>query len=139
MKTLSDIGLIGLAVMGENLILNMASKGYTVTAYNRSTDKVENFINGRAKGESIRGAYSVDELVQSLATPRKIMIMVKSGAPVDATIEQLLPLLEKGDIIIDGGNPVGNGMVFPNLLRRGGQSRRIRRIITLNGRRISKR
>ena len=113
MKTLSDIGLIGLAVMGENLILNMASKGYTVTAYNRSTDKVENFINGRAKGESIRGAYSVEELVQSLATPRKIMIMVKSGAPVDATIDQLLPLLDKGDIIIDGGNTH-----FPDTIRR---------------------
>ena len=113
MKTLSDIGLIGLAVMGENLILNMASKGYTVTAYNRSTDKVKNFINGRAKGESIRGAYSVEELVQSLATPRKIMIMVKSGAPVDATIDQLLPLLDKGDIIIDGGNTH-----FPDTIRR---------------------
>jgi 6-phosphogluconate dehydrogenase len=113
MKTLSDIGLIGLAVMGENLILNMASKGYTVTAYNRSTDKVEHFINGRAKGESIRGAYSVEELVESLATPRKIMIMVKSGAPVDATIDQLLPLLDKGDIIIDGGNTH-----FPDTIRR---------------------
>lgn len=113
MKILSDIGLIGLAVMGENLILNMASKGYTVTAYNRSIDKVENFINGRAKGECIRGAYSVEELVKSLATPRKIMIMVKSGAPVDATIDQLLPLLSKGDIIIDGGNTH-----FPDTIRR---------------------
>lgn len=113
MKTLSDIGLIGLAVMGENLILNMASKGYTVTAYNRSTDKVEHFINGRAKGMSIRGAYSVEELVNSLASPRKIMIMVKSGAPVDATIEQLVPHLDKGDIIIDGGNTH-----FPDTIRR---------------------
>lgn len=113
MKTLSDIGLIGLAVMGENLILNMASKGYTVTAFNRSTDKVENFINGRAKGKSIRGAFSVEELVASLEKPRKIMIMVKSGAPVDATIEQLLPLLEDGDIIIDGGNTH-----FPDTIRR---------------------
>jgi 6-phosphogluconate dehydrogenase len=113
MKKLSDIGLIGLAVMGENLILNMASKGYTVTAYNRSIDKVESFINGRAKGESIRGAYSVEELVESLAIPRKIMIMVKSGAPVDATIELLLPLLDKGDIIIDGGNTH-----FPDTIRR---------------------
>jgi 6-phosphogluconate dehydrogenase len=113
MKTLSDIGLIGLAVMGENLILNMASKGFTVTAYNRSTDKVENFINGRAQGLSIRGAYSVEELVQSLERPRKVMIMVKSGAPVDATIEQLVPFLEKGDIIIDGGNTH-----FPDTIRR---------------------
>lgn len=113
MKKLSDIGLIGLAVMGENLILNMASKGYTVTAYNRSTDKVENFINGRAKGQNIRGAYSIEELVESLASPRKIMIMVKSGAPVDATIDQLLPLLDKGDIIIDGGNTH-----FPDTIRR---------------------
>jgi 6-phosphogluconate dehydrogenase len=113
MKTLSDIGLIGLAVMGENLILNMASKGFTVTAYNRSTDKVENFINGRAQGLSIRGAYSVEELVQTLERPRKVMIMVKSGAPVDATIEQLVPFLDKGDIIIDGGNTH-----FPDTIRR---------------------
>ena len=113
MKTLSDIGLIGLAVMGENLILNMASKGYTVTAYNRSTDKVERFINGRAEGKSIRGAYSVEELVQSLEKPRKIMIMVKAGAPVDATIEQLIPHLDAGDIIIDGGNTH-----YPDTIRR---------------------
>jgi 6-phosphogluconate dehydrogenase len=113
MKTLSDIGLIGLAVMGENLILNMASKGYTVTAYNRSTDKVSDFISGRATGKTIRGAYSVEELVQSLEKPRKIMIMVKSGAPVDATIEQLIPHLDKGDIIIDGGNTH-----FPDTIRR---------------------
>jgi len=104
MKELSDIGLIGLAVMGENLILNMASKGFTVTAYNRSTDKVDAFLAGRAKGESIRGAHSVEELVQSLAKPRKIMLMVKAGKPVDAIIDQLLPLLDEGDIIIDGGN-----------------------------------
>ena len=113
MKPLSDIGLIGLAVMGENLILNMASKGFTVTAYNRSTDKVESFINGRAKGQTIRGAYSVEELVQSLQKPRKIMIMVKAGAPVDATIESLVPHLEKGDIIIDGGNTH-----YPDTIRR---------------------
>lgn len=104
MKELSDIGLVGLAVMGENLILNMASKGYTVTAYNRSTDKVDAFLAGRAKGQSIRGAHSVEELVQSLAKPRKVMLMVKAGGAVDAVIEQLLPLLDEGDIIIDGGN-----------------------------------
>lgn len=104
MKPLSDIGLVGLAVMGENLILNMASKGYTVTAYNRSVDKVDAFIEGRAKGKTIRGARSIEELVQSLAKPRKIMLMVKAGKPVDDFIEQLIPHLEPGDIIIDGGN-----------------------------------
>ncbi|WP_053980353.1 decarboxylating NADP(+)-dependent phosphogluconate dehydrogenase [Marinagarivorans algicola] len=113
MKELSDIGLIGLAVMGENLVLNMASKGFTVTAYNRSTEKVKNFVEGRAAGQSIRGAYSIEELVQSLAKPRKIMIMVKAGAPVDATIESLIPLLDEGDIIIDGGNTH-----YPDTIRR---------------------
>lgn len=104
MKPLSDIGLVGLAVMGENLILNMASKGYTVTAYNRSVEKVDSFLAGRAQGKSIRGARSIEELVQSLAKPRKIMLMVKAGQPVDDFIEQLIPHLEPGDIIIDGGN-----------------------------------
>ena len=104
MKDKSDIGLIGLAVMGENLILNMANNGYSVTAYNRTTEKVDNFINGRAQGKSIRGAHSIEELVNSLSSPRKIMLMVKAGAVVDAVIEQLIPLLDKGDIIIDGGN-----------------------------------
>ncbi len=104
MKTLSDIGLVGLAVMGENLILNMESKGYTVTAYNRSVDKVNKFIAGRAEGKNIRGASSIEELVQSLEKPRKIMLMVKAGQPVDDMIEQLIPHLEPGDIIIDGGN-----------------------------------
>lgn len=104
MKPLSDIGLVGLAVMGENLILNMASKGYTVTAYNRSVDKVDSFIAGRAAGKSIRGARSIEELVASLAKPRKIMLMVKAGKAVDDFIEQLIPHLEAGDIIIDGGN-----------------------------------
>jgi len=104
MKKLSDIGLVGLAVMGENLILNMASKGYTVTAYNRSVVKVDKFLAGRAQGQSIRGARSVEELVQSLAKPRKIMLMVKAGDAVDDFIEQLIPHLDKGDIIIDGGN-----------------------------------
>ena len=104
MKEKSDIGLVGLAVMGENLILYMANHGYTVTAYNRSTDKVDNFINGRARGKSIRGAHSIEELVDSLSSPRKIMLMVKAGPAVDAVIEQLMPLLDQGDIIIDGGN-----------------------------------
>ena len=104
MKPLSDIGLVGLAVMGENLILNMASKGYTVTAYNRSVEKVDAFLEGRAQGKSIRGARSIEELVQSLAKPRKIMLMVKAGKAVDDFIAQLIPHLEPGDIIIDGGN-----------------------------------
>jgi len=104
MKELSDIGLVGLAVMGENLILNMESKGFTVTAYNRSVEKVDNFLSGRAKGKNIRGARSVEELVNSLEKPRKIMLMVKAGTAVDAFIEQLIPYLEDGDIIIDGGN-----------------------------------
>ena len=104
MKKLSDIGLVGLAVMGENLILNMESKGYTVTAYNRSTDKVENFINGRAAGKNIRGAQTLEALVESLESPRKIMLMVKAGQAVDDFIEQLIPHLDPGDIVIDGGN-----------------------------------
>ena len=100
----SDIGLVGLAVMGENLILNMESKGFTVTAYNRTVEKVDAFMEGRAKGKNIIGAKSVEELVSSLKKPRKIMLMVKAGKPVDATIESIIPHLEKGDIIIDGGN-----------------------------------
>jgi len=104
MKALSDIGLVGLAVMGENLILNMASKGFTVTAYNRSTEKVDAFIAGRAAGKNIRGAKSIEALVASLESPRKIMLMVKAGEPVDDFIEQLIPHLDPGDVIIDGGN-----------------------------------
>lgn len=104
MKPLSDIGLVGLAVMGENLILNMASKGFTVSAFNRSPEKVEKFLAGRAAGKTIRGATSVEAFVQSLAKPRKVMLMVKAGQPVDDMIEQLVPHLEAGDIIIDGGN-----------------------------------
>ncbi|WP_346236058.1 decarboxylating NADP(+)-dependent phosphogluconate dehydrogenase [Niabella insulamsoli] len=104
MAALSDIGVIGLAVMGENLILNMESKGFQVTAYNRTVDKVENFVNGRAKGKNIVGAHSIEELVRSLKSPRKVMLMIKAGKPVDDFIELLIPYLEKGDIIIDGGN-----------------------------------
>ncbi|MGC8802974.1 MAG: decarboxylating NADP(+)-dependent phosphogluconate dehydrogenase [Bacteroidales bacterium] len=104
MKQLSDIGLAGLAVMGENLVLNMESKGFTVTVYNRTTDKVDAFLNGRARGKNIRGSHSVQELVASLERPRKVMLMVKAGKPVDDLIEQLIPYLEPGDIIIDGGN-----------------------------------
>ncbi|MCG8581624.1 MAG: decarboxylating NADP(+)-dependent phosphogluconate dehydrogenase [Bacteroidales bacterium] len=104
MQKLSDIGLIGLAVMGENLVLNMESKGYRVSVYNRSTEKVDNFINARGKDKNIQGTYSLEELVASLERPRKVMMMIKAGGAVDATIDALLPLLEPGDIIIDGGN-----------------------------------
>jgi 6-phosphogluconate dehydrogenase len=100
----SDIGVIGLAVMGENLILNMASKGFQVSAFNRTTSKVQEFIEGRAQGKRIVGAFTLEEFVAQLERPRKVMLMVKAGAPVDATIAQLVPLLEPGDIIIDGGN-----------------------------------
>jgi len=104
MENLADIGLVGLAVMGENLVLNMESKGFTVAVYNRSTDKVDKFVEGRGKGKNIVGTKTVEDLAKSLKRPRKIIIMVKAGAPVDAFIEQVIPYLEKGDIIIDGGN-----------------------------------
>ena len=100
----ADIGLIGLAVMGENLVLNMDNHGHTVAVINRSTDKVTAFVEGRAKGLPILGAYTYPELIALLKRPRRIMIMVKAGAPVDAVIEGLVPLLEPGDILIDGGN-----------------------------------
>jgi len=104
MQEKSDIGVIGIAVMGENLILNMESKGFHVTAYNRTLDKVERFVNGRAKGKNIYGATSIEDLIRSLKRPRKVMLMVKAGKPVDDFIELLIPHLEPGDIIIDGGN-----------------------------------
>jgi 6-phosphogluconate dehydrogenase len=100
----ADIGVVGLAVMGENLILNMESKGFTVAAYNRTVSKVDRFIAGRAAGKNIIGTRSMEEFVAALARPRKAMLMVKSGQPVDDFIELLLPLLDEGDIIIDGGN-----------------------------------
>ena len=109
----SDIGLIGLAVMGENLVLNIASKGFQVTAYARRQETVDNFLNGRAKGMSIIGTTSIKELVESLSKPRKVMMMIKAGQPVDDVIEQLIPHLEKGDIIIDGGNSH-----YPDTIRR---------------------
>ena len=104
MKPQSDIGLVGLAVMGENLVLNMESKGYTVSVFNRSLDKVDKFIAGRASGKNIRGATDVQSLVQSLERPRKIMLMVKAGQAVDDFIEQLISFLDPGDVVIDGGN-----------------------------------
>ncbi|MCH7657999.1 MAG: decarboxylating NADP(+)-dependent phosphogluconate dehydrogenase [Bacteroidetes bacterium] len=104
MEKKANIGLIGLAVMGENLILNMESKGFTVAVYNRTIEKVDRFINGRGKGKDFIGTQSIKELVQSLERPRKVMLLVKAGQPVDDFINQLIPYLEKGDIIIDGGN-----------------------------------
>jgi len=111
--TKADIGLIGLAVMGENLILNMESKGFTVACFNRTVSKVDDFINGRAQGKNIIGCHSVEEFIENLKTPRKIMLMVKAGPAVDAFIDKLLPHLEDGDIIIDGGNSH-----FPDTIRR---------------------
>lgn len=104
MSKLSDIGLIGLAVMGENLVLNMESKGFQVSVYNRSVQKVDDFIAGRAKGKKIIGTHSIKELIDSLALPRKVMLMIKAGSAVDDMIETLIPILTPGDIIIDGGN-----------------------------------
>jgi 6-phosphogluconate dehydrogenase len=100
----ADIGLIGLAVMGQNLVLNMADHGFQVAVYNRSRDKTDAFLAGTAQGKRIQGAYSLEALVGALSQPRKIMLMVKAGQVVDDFIEQLIPLLDKGDIIIDGGN-----------------------------------
>ncbi len=99
-----DIGLIGLAVMGENLVLNMESRGFSVAVFNRTVSKVDRFLENRAKGKNVRGCHSIEELVSSLKKPRKVMLMVKAGQPVDSFIEKLIPHLDKGDIIIDGGN-----------------------------------
>lgn len=109
----NDIGLIGLAVMGENLVLNMESHGFSVAVFNRTVSKVDRFIEGRAKGKNIKGCHSIEELVASLKRPRKIMLLVKAGEPVDIFIDLLIPHLEKGDIIIDGGNSH-----FPDTIRR---------------------
>ena len=99
-----DIGLIGLAVMGENLVLNMESKGFSVAVFNRTTEVTEKFAAGRAKGKNIQPTRTMEEFVGALKKPRKAMIMVKAGGPVDAVIGQLAPLLDKGDVIVDGGN-----------------------------------
>ncbi|MDA7859337.1 decarboxylating NADP(+)-dependent phosphogluconate dehydrogenase [Mariniblastus sp.] len=109
----ADIGLIGLAVMGENLVLNMASNGYNVVVYNRTTSKVDEFLAGRAAGKSIAGAHSLEEMCSKLARPRRVMIMVKAGGAVDKVIDGLLPHLDEGDILIDGGNSE-----FPDSIRR---------------------
>ncbi len=112
-KAQADIGIIGLAVMGENLILNMERNGFTVACYNRTTSKVDDFVQGRAAGKKIIGCHSVKEFCAALKRPRKVMLMVKAGPPVDDFIEQVLPYLEPGDIIIDGGNSH-----FPDTTRR---------------------
>lgn len=100
----ADIGLIGLAVMGQNLVLNMNDHGYVVAVYNRTVSKVDEFLAGPAKGTKVIGCKTLNEFVQTLKRPRRVMLMVKAGDPVDEFIEHLLPLLERGDIIIDGGN-----------------------------------
>src|SRR6478736_5257663 len=100
----ADIAVIGLAVMGQNLILNMNDHGYTVVAFNRTVSKVDDFLADEAKGSKVIGAHSIEEMVKLLKRPRRVMMMVKAGQPVDEFIELLLPLLEPGDIIIDGGN-----------------------------------
>jgi 6-phosphogluconate dehydrogenase len=110
----ADFGLIGLAVMGENLVLNIESKGYTVAVFNRTVEKVDAFVkDGRGKGKKFIGCHSLQDLVKNLKKPRKVMMLVKAGQPVDDFIEQLIPLLEPGDIIIDGGNSH-----FPDTIRR---------------------
>ena len=110
---LADIGLIGLAVMGENLVMNMESKGFTVAVFNRTTSKVDRFCEGRAAGKNIIGCHSLQELADNLARPRKVMMMVKAGEAVDQLIDTLLPFLDEGDVIIDGGNSH-----FPDTMRR---------------------
>ena len=104
MEPKGDIALIGLAVMGQNLILNMNDHGYTVVAYNRTTSKVDEFLAKEAKGTKVLGAHSIEEMVRKLKRPRRVMMLVKAGKPVDEFIDQLIPHLEPGDIIIDGGN-----------------------------------
>lgn len=113
MEKKADIGLIGLAVMGENLVLNMESKGFTVAVYNRTVEKVDSFVAGRGAGKKFIGAHSIKDLCASLERPRKVMMLVKAGQPVDDFIEQIIPHLEAGDIIIDGGNSH-----YPDTIRR---------------------
>ena len=113
MKAVSDIGLVGLAVMGENLALNMESKGFHVSVYNRTVEKVDRFMEGRGKGLNFYGAHSLEDFIDSLKSPRKVFLMVKAGKPVDEFIDKLIPLMDPGDIIIDGGNTH-----FPDTARR---------------------
>jgi 6-phosphogluconate dehydrogenase len=103
-EAVADIALIGLAVMGQNIILNMNDNKFVVCAYNRTVEKVDHFLAHEAKGTNIVGARSLQEMVKKLKKPRRVMMLVKAGAAVDAFIDQVVPLLEKGDIVIDGGN-----------------------------------
>jgi 6-phosphogluconate dehydrogenase len=109
----SDIGLIGLAVMGENLALNIANHGFTISVYNRTTSKVDEFVAGRAQGKPVTGTHTLPEFVASLKKPRKIIMLVKAGKAVDELIDQLIPVCEPGDILIDGGNSL-----FTDTIRR---------------------
>ncbi len=104
MQIITKSTVIGLAVMGENLVLNMESRGYTVAVYNRTTSKVDEFVTGRGKGKKFVGAKTPQEFVASLKRPRKVMMLVKAGDAVDQTIASVVPFLEPGDILIDGGN-----------------------------------
>src|SRR5438876_3281346 len=113
MEPTADIALIGLAVMGQNLILNMNDHGFTVVAFNRTVSKVDDFLNKEAKGTNVIGAHSIEEMVSKLKKPRRVMMLVKAGKPVDEFIDQLIPRLEPGDIIIDGGNSL-----FEDTMRR---------------------
>ena len=108
-----QVGLIGLAVMGQNLVLNIESRGYGVAVFNRTAAKTDEFLAGPARGKNITGAKALKEFVDQLERPRKIILMVKAGKPVDEFIDQLLPLLEPGDLLIDGGNSH-----FPDTIRR---------------------
>src|SRR5512147_1896914 len=113
MEPTADIAVIGLAVMGQNLILNMNDHGFTVVAFNRTVSKVDDFLNKEAKDTNVIGAHSLEEMVSLLKKPRRVMLMVKAGKPVDEFIEHLLPHLEPGDILIDGGNSL-----FEDTIRR---------------------
>src|SRR6202142_1668965 len=113
MEPQADLALIGLAVMGQNLILNMNDHGFTVVVYNRTVEKVDHFLANEARGTRVLGAHSIPEMVAQLKRPRRVMMLVKAGKPVDEFIEQLLPVLEPGDIIIDGGNSL-----FEDTIRR---------------------
>ncbi len=133
-----DFGLIGLAVMGENLALNVESRGYRIAVYNRTVEKVDELMAGRAKGKNFVGCHSIAELVASLKKPRLVMTLVKAGPAVDDLIEQLLPHLEAGDVIIDGGNEhytnterrtkyvEGKGLLYVGTGVSGGKKERLR-------------
>ena len=107
-----DIGLIGLAVMGENLVLNMESKGFSVAVFNRTTEVTDKFAATRAKGKNIRPTRTIEEFIGALKKPRKAQIMIKAGKPVDQVIGEIAPFMEKGDVIIDGGNSLFTDLFF---------------------------